>query len=132
MESSEVVTSFLEHNGKILILRREHVGTYQGLWAAVSGYIEKGENPKETAFREIEEETGLKRSEITLLKEGNTFVVEDKAIGKKWIIHPFLFRSRKKRITLDREHKSYEWISPKDLPKYDTVPELLKSYEMVK
>jgi len=43
MEEKHVVTSFLEYDNKILILRRSQaVGTYQGKWAGVSGYIEEG------------------------------------------------------------------------------------------
>ncbi len=132
MEKTDVVTCFLMNNGEILILERDHVGTYQDLWAAVSGYIEKGERSRERAFREISEETGLKKSDVVLLKEGSTFAVEDKYIKKKWIVHPFLFQAKKRRIRLDREHKAYKWIKPRNLPKYDTVPELIKSYEMVK
>jgi len=53
-----VVTCFLESDGEILILRRSRqVGSYQGKWAGVSGFIET--TADEQALVEIEEETGL-------------------------------------------------------------------------
>ncbi|ELK44964.1 translation initiation factor aIF-2B subunit alpha, partial [Haloferax sp. BAB-2207] len=36
-----VVTVFLRHDGRVLLTRRsDAVGTYQGRWAGVSGYVE--------------------------------------------------------------------------------------------
>ena len=41
MAERRVVTCFLMHQGKLLVLRRSaKVRTYQGKWAGVSGYIE--------------------------------------------------------------------------------------------
>ena len=61
----KVVTSFIRHRGKILVLRRsEKVGTYKGKWAGVSGYLEDP-TPLAQALREINEETGLTGSEVT-------------------------------------------------------------------
>lgn len=133
MEISKVVTCFLEYKGKILLVRRsDDVGTYKGRWAGVSGFIEKGEEPLETAFKEIREETGLGKNNLELLKKGSSFPVIDENLKKEWIIHPFLFRTNRKRIRLDREHKQSKWVDPKEMKKMDTVPELSKSWEMVK
>jgi 8-oxo-dGTP diphosphatase len=50
LQEKKVVTCFLESNGAILILRRsELVGSYQGRWAGVSGYIEQENTPDEQA-----------------------------------------------------------------------------------
>jgi len=41
LRERNVVTCFLKSGSEILILRRsEQVGTYQGKWAGVSGYID--------------------------------------------------------------------------------------------
>ena len=41
LQEKRVVTCFLESEGEILILyRSEQVGSYQGRWAGVSGYVE--------------------------------------------------------------------------------------------
>lgn len=39
----------------------------RGRWAIIAGYIERGETPKETALREIREETGLEPERLHLV-----------------------------------------------------------------
>ena len=67
-QEKQVVTCFLRNRGDVLLLRRsQRVGSYQGKWGAVSGYVEG--TPEETAWREIEEETGL-RAEVVSTAPG--------------------------------------------------------------
>ena len=57
MRSTKIVTSFLTNNEKILILKRsDKVKSMKGLWAGVSGIIEKNEEPLKRAKIEIFEE----------------------------------------------------------------------------
>lgn len=67
----DVVTCILLNDkGEILILKRsDKVGTYRGVWSGVSGYVEEGEVPYETAVKEIGEETGFKKENISLIKQ---------------------------------------------------------------
>ncbi|NHI03846.1 hypothetical protein DYY67_0916 [Candidatus Nitrosotalea sp. TS] len=75
MKSTRIVTSFLVHNDKYLILKRsEKVKSMKGLWAGVSGIIEGNEEPLYRAKREILEEIGIEENKITLLKSHNKFV----------------------------------------------------------
>ncbi|GAG83818.1 unnamed protein product [marine sediment metagenome] len=69
LQEKQVVTCFLESEGDILILRRsEQVGSYQGRWAGVSGYVET--TADEQALVEIEEETSLCGEDLKLVKRG--------------------------------------------------------------
>jgi nicotinamide-nucleotide amidase len=124
LDEKHVVTCFLEHNGKILILKRSKmVGSYRERWAGVSGYLET--NAIEQAYLEIKEETGLNRNEIELLKKGEPFDVMDNNIKRIWIIHPFLFHiSEPEKIKIDWEHTELKWIDPQELTSYETVPSL--------
>lgn len=131
LEEKHVVTCFLQFQGKILILRRsEKVGTYQGRWAGVSGYVEK--SPDEQALTEIEEETGLGKEDIKLVRRGEPLEVIDAEIGKRWVIHPYLFQiTDPSKVKIDWEHKESRWIDPEDIGEYETVPSLKETWERV-
>jgi PncC family amidohydrolase len=131
LEEKHVVTCFLEHGGKILILRRSsRVGTYRRSWAGVSGYIET--NDIDQAFTEISEETELYKKDLKLIKKGKPLEVIDKDLGRKWIVHPFLFHVKApEKIKTDWEHTEAKWIKPGELKKYETVPGLAKALAWV-
>jgi 8-oxo-dGTP pyrophosphatase MutT (NUDIX family) len=125
-----VATSVLLYKGKILILKRSNkVGTYQGKWACVSGYIEDNETPLECALKEINEELNLCDEDVELIRKGEVLFASDKNI--LWAIHPFLFRAKIQDITLDWEHEEYKWIPLEAIERYSTVPELRKTIESV-
>jgi len=121
---TRVVTSLLESGGKILILlRSKKVGSYQGKWGGVAGFIET--DPDTQALTEIREETGLQPTDVTLIRKGVPLQVEDKVLDRKWVVYPYLFHVRdKSKIRIDWEHSEMKWVSPADFDKFDTVPGL--------
>ena len=120
-----IVTVFLEHDKKILILKRsQKVKTMKTKWGGISGYIEH-EEPVKRALKEIAEETGLKNKNVTLLRIGEPLeAVESGKPEITWIVHPFLFSSNTDQIRIDWEHDEYRWINPKEIENYETVPRL--------
>jgi len=120
-----IVTVFLEHDKKILILKRsQKVKTMKTKWGGISGYIEQ-EEPVKRALKEIAEETGLKNKNVTLLRIGEPLeAVESGKPEITWIVHPFLFSSNTDQIRIDWEHDEYRWINPKEIENYETVPRL--------
>ncbi len=124
VQETHVVTSFIENKGEILILKRsEYVGTYQGKWAGVSGYVEEGEVPLERAIMEIEEEVGL--IGLKLVREGKPVVSRNRM--NVWVIHPYLFHTDSRDIELDWEHTEHRWVDPARVVDFDTVPRLEKT-----
>jgi len=126
--SSVVTCLLLDKNENILILKRsDKVRTYKGCWSGVAGYVEEGEEPVDTAFKEIREETGLTDNDVELIKtvdpiEFTDFYEEEKY---DWKVYPFLFKLRKEsKIRIDWEHISYKWIKPSDIDKFEVVPRL--------
>ncbi len=121
-DEKHIVTCFLEHNHKILILKRsQKVSTYQGQWAGVSGYMEAIDG--EQALIEIKEETRLDKGDVQLLKKGEPLEVIDEAMNRKWIIHPFLFHVKApEKIKIDWEHTEVKWVTASEITGYETVP----------
>ena len=133
MDECHVVTCFLEHNGRFMVLRRsERVGTYRGKWAGVSGYIENGITPSQQAWTEVKEEADLDREDVELAQEGLPLEVVDDELGRKWIVHPFRFRVLKPdKIKIDWEHTEAKWIAPEEMGLHETVPKLLEAWQRV-
>lgn len=130
IKQKKVVTSFIRHQGKILLLRRsEKVGSYKGRWAGVSGYLEE-KSPLDQSLKEIFEETGLTESQVVLVSFGEPLTVIDRKLETCWLVHPFLFETAEpEKIRLDWEHVEMQWVEPDKLRQLPTVPKLAEAYE---
>ena len=128
MRSTRIVTSFIKYNDQILILKRsEKVRSMKGLWSGVSGIIENNENPIDRAKIEIFEEVGIKEKEIILVKKLEKMKIQSQQYkNHEWEIFPFLFETKNDNIKLNWENSEFEWIQPKELKNYQTVPSLEK------
>jgi 8-oxo-dGTP diphosphatase len=135
IQKTPVVTSFLTRtDGKetriLLVRRSQRVGSYQGHWAGISGFVEAGVSPDEQAYTEIREETGLQRDQVRMLRRGAVVEYEDASLGRHWLIHPYLFEAlTPDAIQTDWEATEMRWIAPSELANYETVPKLAEAYE---
>ena len=136
-ESVPVVTCFImrAHRGEdqiLLVRRSDRVRTYQGAWAAISGYLEPGVTPVEQAQTEILEETGLTPDDVALEASGETLIVDDGAHNLMWAVHPFLFRLQStSEPSIDWEAHEYAWVSPSGMSGRETVPGLVEALALV-
>ncbi|UCE88367.1 MAG: NUDIX pyrophosphatase [Pseudomonadota bacterium] len=121
----EVVTAFLRARGKVLIVRRSRkVGTYQGRWSGISGYLEDP-TPHAQVLREIREETGLGEDSVHLVAECETLEIPAPEHSTCWVVHPFLFDiDDPDAVRLDWENTELAWITPGELAGLTTVPAL--------
>ena len=127
--STNIVTSFIKDDEKVLILKRSNkVKSMKCLWAGVSGIIEKDDiTPLDRAKTEIFEETGINETEIELLKSIEQIKIESAQYrNHEWNIFPFLFKAKNPKIKLNWENSDYDWIKPNEIKNYETVPELEK------
>lgn len=126
MRSTKIVTSFIRDNEKLLILKRsDKVKSMKGLWAGVSGIIEKNEEPLQRAKIEIFEEVGISEEDITLVKAVQEIRVNSPQYkNHEWKIFPFLFESKNPTIRLNWENSDFKWINVDELENYETVPSL--------
>lgn len=131
MDERDVVTVFLRNAGAVLLLRRsDEVGSYPGRWGAVAGHAEG--DPDDAAFQEIEEETGLERDEVTLVRRGDPFEVTDTDLDIAWMVHPYLFDAHRRDIETDWETAESAWTQPTAIKERETVPDLWRSYDRVR
>ncbi|MDH3451377.1 MAG: NUDIX domain-containing protein [Gammaproteobacteria bacterium] len=125
LQRTEVVTAFLRHAGKVLLLRRsDNVGSYRGRWAGVSGYLEDA-TPLAQALREIHEETGLRTDTVHLAARAAPLEVAAPSRAKLWVVHAFLFDvDNPGSVRLDWESAECTWIDPREIGDFKTVPML--------
>ena len=129
MSSTNIVTSFIKDNDRILILKRsDKVKSMKCLWAGVSGIIEKNDaTPLDRAKTEIFEETGITENQIELLKSIEQIKIKSTQYrNHEWNIFPFLFKTKNSKINLNWENSDFDWIKPNEIKNYETVPELEK------
>lgn len=133
MEYRQVVTSFLQRGQLILLLRRsKEVGTYQGKWGTVSGFLEENEDPYERAKIEISEETALTSNDLLLIRYGELLRVYDEEKDTVWIVHPFLLATHESAIRVNWENSGYKWVEPDELANFETVPSLMQTFDRVR
>jgi len=128
MRSTRIVTSFIKDNDKFLLLKRsEKVKTMKGLWAGVSGIIERDEKPLKRAKIEIFEELGITENKIKFLKSSLEMKVHSPQYeNHEWEIFPFLFEVKNPIIKLNWENSEYRWITINEIKNYETVPSIEK------
>ncbi|MFB6307980.1 MAG: NUDIX domain-containing protein [Haloarculaceae archaeon] len=130
MDETAVVTCFLRNRGEVLLLRRsENVGSYAGQWGAVAGHAEG--DPDAAAREEIREETGLDDA-VRLVREGDPFPVVDGNLGRRWLVHPYLFDCDRRDAEYNDETATAEWVPPTAILDRETVPQLWNSYDRVR
>lgn len=130
MQEVHVVTAFLVHNSKVLLLRRsQQVGSYQQKWAGISGYVEEGQTSLQQVWVEIEEEAGLTESDLSLVKQGSPLEVIDDKLCRIWVVHPFRFNlSQPDQVKIDWEHSEYKWVHPREIINHECVPGLFEAW----
>ena len=134
---THVVTCFVlrrdrGHDELLLVRRSERVGSYHGAWAGVSGFVEPGVTPLDQAYTELHEEASLERADLRLLRSGAPVAVDDEALGRHWVVHPFLFAvADPARVHTDWEATEHQWAPPEALAHLTTVPKLAEALAAV-
>lgn len=132
MEQQPVVTAFLHNRGDVLLLKRsDAVSSYPGSWGAVAGHA--SDAPGDAIRREIREETGIEPDRYCdLVRTGKPFLVPEPALETTWVVHPFLFDCERRAVETNWESESYEWTTPTEILRRETVPRLWQSYDAVR
>jgi 8-oxo-dGTP pyrophosphatase MutT (NUDIX family) len=107
----EVVSCFCEHDGEILLLKRQSYKPQGNTWGVPAGKTEDGESPGEAILREVREECGIEREEDKLHFLKTIYV---KYADVDFIYHIFhtSFEIRPPVKLQENEHVEYAWVSP--------------------
>lgn len=122
LKRGSAVSIYVLAQGKVLFLQYSNrIGTRKHLtskWNLPSGKVEKGESIFQTAVRELEEETGLKKKEKDL-----EYVRKYYACGEiDRVIYEFILKlDNIPEVKLSSEHKSFKWISREEFNNLDVV-----------
>lgn len=97
------------------------------MWQMPQGGIDKGESPKTAAFRELKEETGLKKKHVTLLTITPGWIAYDlpksykkrRFVGQKQKWAAMVFEGKAKDFDLaadaHQEFDDYKWMELEDV-----------------
>ncbi len=105
----------------------------RGTWDFPRGRMEASERSWQTAFREVREETGLRRTELIMhpnfkVHERFPYMRDGKKIFKVVIF--YLAETTQSRVRISAEHEGYGWFSyaeaRKVLSRYKARMEILK------
>ena len=129
MIRTDVITVFLTRGAKLLLLKRsKQVGSYQGRWAGVSGYLEAAQ-PLEQAWTELKEELRIGPEDASPEETGDPLEVPDAGNHRIWVVHPFRFSLVDGvEVRLDWEHVEMRWCPPQAMKKMNTVPGLWEAW----
>ena len=125
VKEKRVATVYLIHRGRILLLKRsENATSYPGQYGGISGYIEEGETPEQTARREMIEECDVHDAEMKRM--GNEIYV--RSGGMLYVITPMLMESKTDRVKLNEENSGYSWVTPDELYRHETVSKFKETF----
>jgi 8-oxo-dGTP diphosphatase len=97
--------------GEFLLLKRSNAGSRPGGWDFCGGAVEAGENPEQAAAREVEEESGLKVVNLSLIDKYS--FAKDLIYGK--VRHTMIIGyqgfAETDNVQLSDEHAEYKWLS---------------------
>ena len=105
---------------KVLLLKKN---SKRDLWQSVTGSIELGEDPCDTALRELQEETGINKQKSDLIFDdlSHKFMIysewidryEESTYSNKEYIFSLKLNDEVS-VKLSREHSSYKWVDLND------------------
>lgn len=108
----EFAMCFLLDGERVLLIRNSR-GSSKGKWLGVGGKLEKGETPKQAILREIQEETGVKTTDVTYHGKTNFYMDGTEELGI--VVHIFTTRDFR-GIPNSTEEGELRWFRKNEFP----------------
>ncbi|MCE2982477.1 MAG: NUDIX hydrolase [Parachlamydia sp.] len=107
----EAAGCYIQHNNKLLFLKRHPATRQGGTWGVPAGKIEENEKADEAVVREVFEETGIDLSGLAVQEVGKLFITLHDELD--YIYHMFtvtLSELPALNIAI-REHTEAKWVT---------------------
>lgn len=116
----DVVSCFVEHNGKILLLHRAAHKPQGGTWCVPAGKVDEGEDLHTAMLRELREETGI------IPPDGKLDYFRETFVRYKEYDYPYhmyvLKLTQEPSVTIDTsDHVAYQWVTPEEALKVHLI-----------
>lgn len=109
-----VVASVIERDGRLLVCQRPAHKRHGGLWEFPGGKVEPGESDFDAAYRELEEELGVRVLEVGPL----LFSIADP--GSHFVIEFLSVRIEGEPVCL--EHEALAWLAEEEMLSMPLAP----------
>jgi len=108
-----VASCVIEHDGKVLLLRRHPMKPQGGTWCLPAGKLDAGERERDAAARETFEETGIVLDPEALAHRFKAFVRYD-AYDFTYDVFFVTLPSRPEPQLHEGEHVDFRWLTPEE------------------
>lgn len=120
---------FNRKSGKFLLLKRADHKIYPGTWQMITASCEEGESTKQTALRELFEETGMRNAKLYSVPHVNTFYFD---INDSVCLSPvFLAVADTDEVKISDEHTEYKWTTYYEAVKLIHWPDQIESLNVI-
>lgn len=96
-----------------------------GLWEAISGRVEPGEEPADAALREVAEESGL----AVRLDPRPVTTYHARRLGMPMIVIVYRAEHVSGEVELSDEHDAFEWLTPDAFAERSSLDKLVAAVQ---
>lgn len=114
------VDSVVVEDGKILLVRRDSGLVEGGKWCLPGGFMERDETTKQTAVREVMEETGWEVKDQELFKI-NDSPIQPSSNDRQNVVFFYICQATTKTGEADMESDEQKWFELDDLPQASEI-----------
>jgi 8-oxo-dGTP diphosphatase len=124
-----VVSCYVEHGGKILLLHRQSYKSEGDKWGVPAGKVDAGETEKEALVREVYEETGiLLDSELPHFL--SKISVRHSDYDFTYCMYKMILDVMPEVIIHSEEHQGFQWTTPQKALSLNLVTDLDECIKM--
>lgn len=127
MKFRNIVMALLSHGDQVLVMKRaSHKEIGPNSWSGLAGHMEDWElgDPYSACFREIEEESGIRKEDLEELSLG--YIIYNRMKEEVIVNHLFFGKVNKKETRASDEGQLY-WVDKKELVEMMGIPGINKA-----